>query len=281
MTLTGTVDDPDGSPTGEMTYLWEMVAGHDEVTIETPNARETVVVITTPGAYIFSFTASDGQFTETDQVLIDVWPSGDTGLIVHLPLDGNVDELARGFPTRLIDGADGTHEYVEGIDGQALQLSGTEGQTDNDVVAIDFVYYNRGSICLWFRPTSLYNYNSILDNSVEANDWEMWVYGSGEFAGRIQTGYVRGFWMEAMTWYHIAMTWRVNPENPDLIEQLLYIDGQLVASNQSEWVDPGSTVYLGGGHSGNDDCNGTFDDFRIYDRPLTAEEIQQLASQGQ
>ncbi len=281
VTLTGTVDDLDGSPTGEMTYLWEMVAGHDEVTIETPNARETVVVITTPGAYIFSFTASDGQFTETDQVLIDVWPSGDTGLIVHLPLDGNVDELARGFPTRLIDGADGTHEYVEGIDGQALQLSGTEGQTDNDVVAIDFVYYNRGSICLWFRPTSLYNYNSILDNSVEANDWEMWVYGSGEFAGRIQTGYVRGFWMEAMTWYHIAMTWRVNPENPDLIEQLLYIDGQLVASNQSEWVDPGSTVYLGGGHSGNDDCNGTFDDFRIYDRPLTAEEIQQLASQGQ
>jgi len=281
VTLTGTVDDLDGSPTGEMTQLWEMVAGQDDVTIETPNARETVVVITTPGTYIFSFTASDGQFTETDQVLIDVWPSGDTGLIVHLPLDGNVDELARGFPTRLIDGADGTHEYVEGIDGQALQLSGSDGNTDNDVVAIDFVYYNRGSICLWFRPTSLYNYNSVVDNSVEGNDWEMWIYGSGEFAGRIQSGYVRGFWMEAMTWYHIAMTWRVNPENPDLIEQLLYIDGQLVTSNQSAWVDPGSTVYLGGGHADNDDCNGTFDDFRIYDRPLTADEVQQLASREQ
>ncbi|MBN2129250.1 MAG: hypothetical protein JW741_07120 [Sedimentisphaerales bacterium] len=281
VTLSGIVNDIDGSPTGEMTYSWEMVAGHDEVTILSPNAQETVVVITTPGAYLFSFTASDGQFSDTDQVLIDVWPSGDSGLIVHLPLDGNVDEVVRGFTTTLIDGADGTHEYVEGIDGQALQLSGTDGQTDNDVVAIDFVYYNRGSICLWFRPTSLYNYNSILDNSVEANDWEMWIYGSGEFAGRIQTGYVRGVWLQVDTWYHIAMTWRVNPENSDLIEQLLYIDGELVATNQSEWVDPGSTVYLGGGHAGNDDCNGTFDDFRIYDRPLTAEEVQQLASQGQ
>jgi hypothetical protein len=60
----------------------------------------------------------------------------------------------------------------------------------------------------------------------------------------------------------------------------LYIDGELVASNQSEWVDPGATVYLGGGHPGNDDCNGTFDDFRIYDRPLAGDEVLQLASQG-
>jgi len=279
--LSGTVEDFDGSPTGELTQLWEMVAGPGEVTFETPTARDAVAVITTPGVYIFSFTASDGQFTDTDQVLVDVWPFGDDGLIVYLPLDGNVDEMARGFDTRLIDGADGAHEYVEGIDGQALQFSGTDGSTDNDVVAVDFAYYNRGSVCFWFRPTWLYNYNSILDNSVEGNDWEMWVYGSGEFAGRIQTGYVRGFWMQAMTWYHIAMTWRVNPNDPGLIEQMLYIDGQFVAVNQSEWVDPGTTVYLGGGHPANEDCNGTFDEFRIYDRPLTADEILQLASREQ
>ncbi|MBN1507208.1 MAG: LamG domain-containing protein [Sedimentisphaerales bacterium] len=288
ITLSGIVEDFDGSPTGEMTQKWEMIAGPEEVvygqkkiTIETPTARETAVVLTTPGLYVFSFAANDGQFTDTDQVLVDVWPFGDDGLVVHLPLDSNVDEVARGFTTTLIDGADGAHEYVEGIHGQALKLSGTQDMKDNDFVAIDFDYYNRGSICLWFRPTSLYNYNSILDNSCEANDWEMWVYSTGEFAGRIQTGYVRGYYMKAMDWYHIAMTWRVNPDDPDLIEQLLYINGEFVVANQSEWVDPGTTVYLGGGHAGNDDCNGTFDDFRIYDRPLTADEIRKLASRGQ
>lgn len=281
ITLSGTVEDFDGSPTGAMTQSWELVGGPADVTFETPTAQETVAVITAPGLYTFAFTAGDGQFTDTDQVLVDVWPFGDDGLIVHLPLDGNVDDVARGFNTRLIDGTDGGHEYVEGVDGQALQLSGTDGQTDNDVVAIDFVYYNRGSICLWFRPTSLYNYNSILDNSGDGNDWEMWIYSSGEFAGRIQTGYVRGYWMQPMNWYHIAMTWRVDPDSPDLIEQLLYINGAFVAANQSEWVDPGATVYLGGGNPGNDDCNGAFDDVRFYDRPLTADEILNLASQGQ
>ncbi len=279
ITLSGTVEDFDGSPTGEMTQSWQMASGPAAATIKTPTARETTVVLTSPGLYIFSFTAGDGQFTSIDQVVVDVWPFDNNGLVVHLPLDGNVTEVARGWNSRLIDGADGKYEYVEGIDGQALQLSGTEGQTDNDVVAIDFNYYDRGSICLWFRPTSLYNYNSILDNSSDGDDWEMWVYGTGEFAGRIQTGYVRGFWMQPMTWYHIAMTWRVDPDNPGLIEQLLYINGEFVAENQSEWVAPGTTVYLGGGHPKNDDCNGSFDDFRIYDRPLPIDEIRQLAAQ--
>jgi len=71
-------------------------------------------------------------------------------------------------------------------------LSGTHGQTDNDAVSINFVYYERGSVSLWFKPAELYNYNSILDNSADGNDWEMWVYGTDEFAGRIQSGYVRG-----------------------------------------------------------------------------------------
>ena len=278
--LTGSVEDIDGSPVGEVTQLWQKVLGPDDITIETPTATETVVVINAPGLYTFSLTADDGQAKDTDEVIIDVWPFDNSGLIVHLPLDGNTDDVKGGFPSFLIDGTQGNHAYVDGVHGQALQLSGTHGNTDNDVVAIDLVYADRGSIALWFNPAELYNYNSILDNSGDGNDWEMWVYGSGEFAGRIQSGYVRGFWMETQTWYHIAMTWRRNPDNPDIIDQWLYIDGELVTYNESEWVDPGDTVFLGGGHSGNDDCNGIIDDFRIYDRPLTLEDVQQLSSPG-
>jgi hypothetical protein len=281
VTLAGSVEDIDGSPVGEVTQLWRKVSGPDGVTFETPTEEQTIVTLTVPGLYVFSLTADDGQLTDTDEVVIDVWPFEDTGLIVHLPLDGNVDDVAGGFPTRLVDGTDGNHEFVEGVHGQALKLSGTHDQTNNDFVSISFIYYERGSICLWFNPAELYNYNSILDNSTHANDWEMWVYGSGEFAGRIETGYVRGFWMETQTWYHIAMTWRPKPDNPDIIEQLLYINGEQVASNESEWVQPGDTVFLGGGHDGNDDCNGIIDDFRIYDRPITLTEIQQLASREQ
>jgi len=276
VTLTGTIEDLDGSPVGELTQLWQKVDGPDAVTIETPDAVETVVVIDAPGLYTFSLTANDGQLTGADEVIIDVWPFGNTGLIVHLPLDGNTDDVVGGFPTTLVDGADGNHEYVEGVDGQALQLSGTDGNTDNDFVSIDFLYADIGTIAFWFRPSAFYNYNSVLDNSADGNDWEMWVYGSGEFAARIQTGYVRGFFMEVDTWYHIAMTWYRNPDNPTVVDHWLYIDGQEVTTNESEWVDPGNIVFLGGGHSGNEDCNGAFDDFRIYDRALSLAEIQAL-----
>lgn len=278
ITLSGTVEDIDGSPVGEVTQLWEKVMGPDDIVVAAPTALETVVIINAPGLYTFSLTADDGQAKDTDEVIIDVWPFDNTGLIVHLPLDGNTDDVKGGFPSFLIDGAQGDHAYVDGVDGQALQLSGTHGNTDNDVVSIDLVYADRGTIALWFKPAELYNYNSILDNSGNANDWEMWIYGSGEFAGRIQSGYVRGVWMETQTWYHIAMTWRRNPDSPDIIDQWLYIDGELITHNESEWVEPGSTVFLGGGHDGNDDCNGAFDDFRIYDRPLALAEVQGLAA---
>jgi hypothetical protein len=64
--------------------------------------------------------------------------------------------------------------------------------------------------------------------------------------------------METDTWYHITMTWHPNPDNPGIFEQSLYINGELVDTNETEWVEPGKTVFLGGGHDDNDDCNGAF-----------------------
>ncbi len=276
--LSGIVEDVDGSPVGEVTQWWQKIAGPNEVAVGSPTAAETFVVFTTPGVYTFSLTASDEQFERSDEVVIEVLPFGHTGLVVHLLLDGSVEDVVGGYPTTLIDGIDGNHEYVPGIDGLAMQFSGTEDNTDNDVVAIDYVYADNGSVSLWFMPTALYNYNSILDNSGDGNDWEMWVYSTGEFAGRIQSGSVRGYWMEVNAWYHIVMTWRRDTANPAVVVQWLYINGEPVTSNQSEWVDPGTTIFLGGGHSGNDDCNGVIDDFRIYDRPITLAEVEQLAA---
>ena len=279
--LSGTVEDLDGSPVGEVTALWEKIDGPDAIVIENPTQVETVVAITAPGIYTFQLTASDGQHVVKDVVLVDVWPHGHDGMLVHLPLEGTVQDVASGFPVFMVDGADGDHRYVEGIDGMALELIGTDGQTNNDYVAIDYVLGGRGAVALWFRPTWLYNYNSVFDNSADGNDWEMWVYGSGELAGRIQSGYVRGVYLEAGAWYHICMTWYRRTAAPDVVDQYLYLDGELVATNESEWVDPGTTVFLGGGHPDNDDCNGTFDDVRIYDRCITAEEVLGLTLIGQ
>ncbi len=281
LALDGTVEDVDGSPLGKMTYLWSKVQGPNDYVIADASLEDTSVTISAPGTYTFMLYASDGQFDSSDTMSIDVYPYGYIGLVVHLPLDGDPNTIVGEVPSRLVDGANGSHEYVPGMLGQGLRLSGTQDPSDNDFVAVDYTYADRGTVSLWFKPEQIYNYNAILDNVVEANDWEMWIYSTGEFSARLQSGYLRGFWMEQDNWYHIVMTWRRNPEDPARVDEQLFINGELVAENlDNDWVDPGNQLYLGGGHPDQDDCNGILDDFRIYERPLTRAEIRVLASRS-
>ncbi len=200
-------------------------------------------------------------------------------LQVHLPLDGNLNDIA-GSPNNgtLVDGSLGTHQYVSGKINQGLELSGTHTLTDNDYISIPYTLTDEGSIAFWYKPAAIYNYNTILDNSINANDWEMWIYSTGEYAGRIESPqYLRGYWMEPGKWRHIIMTWIRDTGDPSKVDNTLYINGQYVTSNTAgNWVNPGNTVYLGGGNSGNVAGDGVWDDFRIYDHALTTEEIDAL-----
>lgn len=200
-------------------------------------------------------------------------------LQVYLPLDGNLLDAAGGDHNGvLVNGVFGTHQYVAGKFDQGLELTGTHGSTGNDYVAINYTLTNEGSIALWFKPATFYDYNTILDNSVNQDDWELWLYSSGEFAARIQSPqYLRGYYMNADTWYHIAVTWKRNSVNPTYVDNELYIDGEWVASNtDAAWVAPGNAVYLGGGNSGNTAGDGVWDEVRIYNHVLTTEEIRAL-----
>ncbi len=79
-------------------------------------------------------------------------------------------------------------------------------------------------------------------------------------------------------WHHIAGTWSVDGD------KRLVVDGALAAARPSEGVSfDGSVTRLGADH---DDAGfdnymaGNLDDVRIYDRPLTLEELATLAACG-
>ena len=58
----------------------------------------------------------------------------------------------------------------------------------------------------------------------------------------------------------------------------LFVDGVERASDMIDtgWVVPGNTVYLGG-HTGNVRGNGIWDEVRIFNRALSAEEVEPFA----
>ena len=209
--------------------------------------------------------------------------SAHAGLIVHLPLDGDLTDVAGGHTATLTDGFFGLNSYVPGTIGSALRFINPRGSETTgssweiDYVGIDYTLTDEGSIALWFTPEALFNYHTIFANSVNPDDWEMWVYGDGRARARLESdSYVTKPDVVAGQTYHIAWTWDRDDDDPTKATVNLYFDGALTESDTGTWVDPGDTVYFGGGN-GNHGANAIFDDFRIYDHALSADEVAELA----
>ncbi len=196
------------------------------------------------------------------------------------------DGTIHGDPAR-VDGATG---------GKALDLDGVD-----DYVDLPVKLPNAGSISLWYYLDSLYNYNTVFDNSLFHNDWEMWVQGenideswySCPYCWRFRLGgndhardvgrasyFVGNFdsdqnrkdpWQATDKWYHAVVTWDSDGNT------VLYINGVKRDQAQSEnFAEAGDHVYLGGGQENNTKGNGAIDEVIIYDAPLSATQVQTL-----
>jgi len=81
-------------------------------------------------------------------------------------------------------------------------------------------------------------------------------------------------------WHHVAVTWS-NDGTPDVIDAKLYVDGigEVISSSTSQTINTpvNSDVMLGLAINGTIPFSGQMDDVRIYDRALTAGEIQLTA----
>src|SRR5438105_8841956 len=74
-TLNGLVTD-DGYPIGStLTITWTQVSGPGVATFSAPNAATTTASFSMAGSYVLRLTASDMEFTVSDEVAITVNPA--------------------------------------------------------------------------------------------------------------------------------------------------------------------------------------------------------------
>lgn len=165
----------------------------------------------------------------------------------------------------------GAPAFVEGVDGTALALDGVD-----DLAGAAYQLTEQGTIALWFKPGTFYNYNTIFDNAANQDWWEMWIYNDGRLTFRVKNdGSGQMFYdLDNLNgpnqWYHLALTWNRAASNT-----ALYVNGVLCGSGTiTNWVSPGSAFYVGGGKAGNTKGKGAVDDVRIYDAVLTAAQVQ-------
>ncbi len=171
----------------------------------------------------------------------------------------------------------GSPAFVAGIDGDALALDGLD-----DVAGVAYQLADQGTVALWYKPDAFYNYNTVFDNAVNKDWWEMWIYSDGRLTFRVKNDGSGQMFYDldnlngSNQWYHLALTW-----NKAVSNTALYVNGVLCGSGTiTNWVSPGSSFYVGGGTAGNTKGKGAVDDVRIYDDALTAAQVQAVHAES-
>ena len=194
--------------------------------------------------------------------------------LVHWTFDGGTATNCGSGGTAYDATLSGAVAFTNGIDGGGLRfLGGSEGYA-----ALAHTFGDQGTLAFWHKPARFYNWNSLFDNSVDANQWEMWVQSDAAVRFRLASGQgdinynnLNSLNNGTNAWYHFAVTWDRNAAaNP----VRLYVNGvERQRAAITSWISPGSIVYFGG-HTGNTPGEGVMDDVRVYDTVLTAEQVQ-------
>lgn len=153
--------------------------------------------------------------------------------------------------------------------GGSIVFDGTD-----DYITTSYIPSNtQGSISVWFNINAHKDYNTIFDNALGANDWEFWVYNTGIARFR-STSDNLDFILDSdvlltNTYYNFVITWNLSVAT-------MYKNGMQIAQDSTSGtkVTP-SFLYFGGGNAGNTKLNGKIPNISVYNRVLTAAEIQQ------
>jgi hypothetical protein len=255
--------DPDGSITS---YVWtrsgSQIATGANPTVLLPLGRHTITLKVT----------DNSGLTDTDTVVITV--EAEEGFVGYWKFDEGSGTTASDFaqissPGRLINGPTWTTQGEISFDGS------------NDAVEISTadLNVNEGTIALWAYPEAFsQNRHSLFGHTLSGgNKIHLYCNVSGALGlglgnndslkTSIQT-------LSTQEWYHIALTWNGTA-------YAVYVDGAQKATGTYSGLS-GLQTYADIGNNGNssgrtEGFDGLIDEVRLYNKPLSANEINDLA----
>lgn len=241
----------------------------------------------------------------TKWVAIGAQQSLNQGINLHLPFDdgtGTNAADAAGTNDGTLQNMSPASDWVDGIIQGGLNFSG-----DNRVqVSGSVINPNRGTFSMWYKPDIDYTaatnelfLTGFWNETFSNNDFFLDLYESDDsfycgirdnggttHANGVNSAALASLW-QVGKWMHIACTYDDSLPADNI---KIYINGvesntpaeELNLSDWSAtpWVPPANLTIGNDGEGFANSAQGTLDDFRVYDRPLSASEISQLYAQG-
>ncbi len=212
----------------------------------------------------FSYRAFDGlYFSDTTWVRLYVWDYSSGILVAYWPFDGN----SRDYSGNELHGqASSGMGYVDGKLGEAICFTKNEHTVDIYSDSIPPPW----SLSVWVKRTANHRSTHLIGNKNVCLKLEQW--GTDSEVGYTQYGvkdYSFGYVVPLNTWTHLAISC-------DYTQLKLYVNGE------EHSVIPGS-FELGMdqmGETGRGQALGSLDDLAIWNRRLSAEEIDTIYTEA-
>ncbi|WP_169307115.1 LamG-like jellyroll fold domain-containing protein [Ferrimonas sediminicola] len=245
----------------------------------------------------FDSAVSDGSLSLEQSATLKVWAYRDGYVPSSVVTEGY--QLLSGGPTFPVDGLVGYWPLNEGGgtligdasgNGHDGQLSGAtwtsgwddgglrfDGVDDHVVVPhssqLAFTLFQSFSLTAWVQPDGGQGgWAGLVTKSRDQapwyglwiTSWDAWAAGGPNaiFDGPISGG-----------WHHLALV-----QDALLDSRWLYVDGLLAGTLDAQFGEGGGDLWFGGAAGIEEFFDGVLDEIRLYDRPLTAEEVGVLAT---
>jgi len=253
--------------------------------------------VSTNNAGNYTVVVSDrfGSVTSTPPAVLTVLPTIPitTGLAVYLNFDNNINAQGGTTNNGTAVGSVGLPRYTNGIIGSAASFN--NDNSDAAVISdwavslgdIEWLYDKSFSFAIWVKTTD--TYGGLLGNK----DWHSggnigwvisqyfrdWLNYTAVGTARHDIG--RAAWADG-TWHHVAATFDRSANRVTT-----YVDGSTTTNSTLgttglESLTPAAirTTLVGGSGSGTASSYGDLDDFGMWMRPLSAQEILAIFVQG-
>lgn len=272
------------------TYAW---SGPNGFTSTQQNPVIAAATLSDGGIYTLTITKGGCSESFTTTVIVTQAPNNigqsaplattlSNGLILHYPMNGNAtDNSGNSLNGTILGGVTATTDRF-GNSGQALTFNGTNGYID----VPDGIYFTGSSFTasVWVRLNSYASWSRIFDfgNGPGSNNVLLSPTNgtTGRAACEVLIGAASGGQVTSAatqtgigTWQHLVYTFENGTAR-------LLLNGTVIA--QGAQTAPQNVLrticYIGRSNWGTDAyLNGALDDFRLYNRTLTSEELQSLS----